>query len=179
MNELVLAAAGCRLRPYRRADVGALRAQADDPLVTRWMTATFPSPYTQADAQAWVDFATAQDPPQHFVIEVDGELAGAAGLEPLRGEYRGSAVFGYWLGRGYWGRGIATDAARALARFALRARGLRRLQARVFAANTASARVLEKAGFRCEGRLRESLVLRDGGVCDGLVYGRLASDPEP
>ncbi len=179
MPEIVLPGVLCRLRPYRSDDVEPLLAVADDPLVTRWMTATFPNPYTRADAQAWVAFAAAGDPPQHFAIEVDGALAGAVGMVPLGGEHRGSAIFGYWLGRRYWGRGIASDAARTLARHGLRAQGLRRLTATVFAPNAASARVLEKVGFQLEGRVRGGCVARDGTVHDELIYGRTADDPEP
>jgi RimJ/RimL family protein N-acetyltransferase len=167
------------LRPYRVDDSEALQALADDPLVTRWMTAAFPYPYTRADAVSWVAHASLEEPPGNFVIELDGAFAGAVGMIPQAGEHAGTAIFGYWVGRRFWGRGVATDAARALARYALRARGLRRLQASVFAPNTASARVLEKAGFTLEARLRESYTQRDGSVCDALVYARLASDPEP
>jgi [ribosomal protein S5]-alanine N-acetyltransferase len=164
----------CRLRPYRLDDVGALRTLADDPLVARWMTARFPSPYTEADARVWIEAAIVDVPPHHFAIEVDGALVGGAGIDPLRGEHSGAAVFGYWLGRPYWGRGIATDAARTLSDHALRLRGFRRLQASVFAPNRASARVLEKAGFTLEARFREALVQRDGSICDELVYARLS-----
>jgi [ribosomal protein S5]-alanine N-acetyltransferase len=167
----------CRLRPYRDDDVDALRALADDPLVARWMTAGFASPYTEEAARAWIDAAQADLPVRNFAIEVEGAFAGGAGLEPLGGERAGVAVFGYWLGRRYWGRGIATDAARTLAAYALTSGRLRRLQASVFAPNLASARVLEKAGFTCEARLRDAYVQRDGTVCDELVYARLASGP--
>lgn len=169
----------CRLRPYRRDDAAALQAVADDPAVTRWMTAGFPHPYTRADADRWIAIATSDDAPNHFVIEVGRTFAGAIGILPQSGERLGVALFGYWLGSGFWGRGIATDAARALARFALRERGLRRLESGVFVPNIASARVLEKAGFALEGRLRAGYVQRDGTVCDGLLYGRLATDPDP
>jgi ribosomal-protein-alanine N-acetyltransferase len=175
----VLAGTHCRLRAYRPDDVDALLAIADDPLVTRWMTAGFPHPYTRADALAWIEKASAEDPTDNFAIEVGGTLAGSVGIRPLHGEHAGTAMFGYWLGRGFWGRGIATDAASALARHALRTRGLRRIEASVFAANGASARVLEKAGFSLEARQRESYVGRDGTVSDALLYARLASDPEP
>lgn len=164
----------CRLRPHRLDDVDALRILADDPLVARWMTAGFPSPYTEAAARAWIAAAIADEPPHHFAIEVGGEFAGGAGIEPLHGERTGVALLGYWLGRRYWGRGIATDATRTLADYALRSRGLRRLQASVFAPNRASARVLEKAGFTLEAQMRDAFVQRDGSVCDELVYARLA-----
>jgi ribosomal-protein-alanine N-acetyltransferase len=143
------------------------------------MNALFPYPYTRADAEGWVASVTQESPPKSYVIAVDGAFAGAVGAYPQTGEHRGSAIFGYWLGRRFWGRGIATDAARTLARYALGDGGMRRLEATVFAPNAGSARVLEKAGFTFEARLRESYVARDGSVCDGLLYSRLASDPEP
>jgi [ribosomal protein S5]-alanine N-acetyltransferase len=176
---VVLAGALCRLRPYRLNDVEALRATADDPLVSRWMTATFPNPYTRTDARAWVARVVADPVPQHFVVEVGGVFAGAAGVMALQGEHRGVATFGYWLGRAFWGRGIATDAARTLARYGLGACGYRRLEAMVFAPNTVSARVLEKCGFTLEARMRDTYVQRDGAICDGLLYARLSWDPEP
>lgn len=179
MNDTVLAGAVCRLRPYRLSDVEAVRANADDPLVSRWMTAAFPSPYRLDDARAWIARALADDAPQHFAIEVDGMHAGGAGVMAMQGELRGSATFGYWLGRAFWGRGIATDAARTLARYGLGPGGFRRLEAMVFAPNVPSARVLEKCGFTLEGCLRDAYVQRDGAICDGLLYARLAWDPEP
>lgn len=179
-DETVLTGTLCTLRPYRFDDAEALRAVADDPLVARWMNAGFPSPYTRADAERWVAFTAPMTPARNFVIEADGAFAGGIGFQPLEGgESRGVALFGYWLGRAFWGRGLATDAARTLARFALRERGLRRLEASVFAPNAESARVLEKAGFTFEARMRAGYVQRDGTVCDKLMYARLASDPEP
>jgi ribosomal-protein-alanine N-acetyltransferase len=176
MSELVLAGAACRLRPYRVSDVEALRAAADDPLVARWMNATFPHPYTRTDAEAWVVVATTAAPKRHFAIEVDGAFAGGIGFQPLGGEHRGVAQFGYWVAQRLWGRGIGTEAARLLADHALREAGMRRLEAMVFAPNAASARVLGKAGFRLEARQRERCVARDGTICDALLYVRLAGD---
>ena len=86
-------------------------------------------------------------PGRYYAIEVDGIVAGGIGVEPYRGERIGAAAFGYWLGQAYWGRGIGTDAARTLSDDALANGSLRRLEARVFAPNVASARVLEKCGF--------------------------------
>ena len=175
----MLQGAICTLRRYRGDDLDALVEIANDPNVTRWMTAGFPYPYTPRDGERWLDIATLDDPPNNLVIEAGGAFAGAIGILPRSGEHHGSAIFGYWLGRRFWGRGIATDAARTMARYAFQSRGLRRLEASVFVPNAASARVLEKAGFTLEGRLRESYVNRDGTVCDALVYARLASDPDP
>jgi RimJ/RimL family protein N-acetyltransferase len=168
----------CRLRPYVAGDVAALVAIANDERVSRWLATHFPFPYDLSDAKVWVANAARERPTNNFAIEVDGALAGGVGLGPMHGEKRGVAEFGYWLGIAWWGRGVATEAARLLADHALKARGFRRLEAFVFAPNAASARVLEKCAFRFEGRTREGLVERDGAVVDGLLYARLASDPE-
>ena len=169
----MLEGAICCLRPYRAADLDALVALADDPAGDALDDRRLPNPYTRASGETWLAMVIADDPPKHFAIEVDGAFAGAIGIEPLAGERRGTAIFGYWLGPRYWGRGIATDAARTMAHHALRTRGLRRLEASVFAPNAASARVLEKAGFTLEGRLRASYTDREGKPHDALIYARL------
>jgi [ribosomal protein S5]-alanine N-acetyltransferase len=134
----------CRLRPYRIEDARELRALANDFMVARWMTRRFPHPYTQRDADRWISLATRDTGDRRFAIELNGVLAGGAGIEALDAERTGTARLGYWLGRDYWGRGIATDAVRTLSDETLRGGVLRRLEARVFAQNVASARVLEK-----------------------------------
>lgn len=163
----------CRLRPYRLTDSERLAAIADDPAVARWMTARFPHPYSIEAARAWIHCVAREAPVDNFAIEVEGALAGGAGFAPFDDERRGTAEFGYWLGRAHWGRGIATEAAGLLADHAFAERGLRRLQAWVFARNVASGRVLEKCGFYCEAVLRDALSERDGTVVDALIYARL------
>jgi [ribosomal protein S5]-alanine N-acetyltransferase len=166
----------CRLRPYRPDDAAAICAVADDFMVARWMTRAFPHPYTRRDADRWIALATSDTRARYYAIEVGGVLAGGIGIEPRTGERSGTAIFGYWLGQAYWGRGIGTDAARTLADFAFADSRLRRLEASVFAPNTASARVLEKCGFSLEGRLRAYYLDRRGEMCDALMFARLRSE---
>lgn len=141
-------------------------------MVARWMTRAFPHPYTRADADEWVELASRHRIGRHFVIEVQGVLAGGIGFDPFAGERTGTASFGYWLGRAYWGRGIATEAARLLADYALHTSGLRRLEAKVFEQNVPSARVLQKVGFSLEGVLRGAYLDRHGTVCNALLFAR-------
>jgi [ribosomal protein S5]-alanine N-acetyltransferase len=152
-------------------------AVADDFAVARWMTRAFPHPYTRRDADRWIAIATSDTLGRYYAIDVDGIVAGGIGVEPRGGERTGTAVFGYWLGQAYWGRGIGTDAARTLSDDALRRGGLRRLEANVFAQNVASARVLEKCGFVLEGTLRAFYVDREDNICDALAFGRLRDEP--
>jgi ribosomal-protein-alanine N-acetyltransferase len=83
---------------------------------------------------------------------------------------------GYWLGVAHWGRGIATAAVQAVSGYAFGAHPeLRRLYAMPFASNPASARVLQKAGYRLEATLRENVV-KDGKVLDQWMYALLRSE---
>lgn len=90
--------------------------------------------------------------------------------------HRRTAEIGYWLAPAYWNRGIATDAVVAMVEYAMGAFDLARIEACVFEGNPASARVLEKAGFQFEGRLRQSIT-KDGRTIDSLLYSRVGEPP--
>jgi RimJ/RimL family protein N-acetyltransferase len=83
--------------------------------------------------------------------------------------HRRTAEIGYWLARPLWGRGIGTAAVRALTRHALGDLQLMRVHAGVFVWNPASVRVLEKAGYVLEGRMR-NWALKDGEHVDAWLY---------
>ena len=167
---------GFVLRPFRGDDVDGLLAVADDAQVTRWMSARFPHPYTRADAEFWIAKTTTESPTETFALEIDGRIAGAVAYEAHDGERAGVAEFGYWLAPKYWGRGIITAASRLLVKHAFDVRGLRRLEAHVFAPNVASAKVLEKCGFVKEATMRQRVTDREGNVLDTYLYARLATD---
>lgn len=147
---------------------------ADDTAVWRNLTDRFPSPYTLERAHEWIAHQQERhrekrEPPTNFAIVVDGRPVGGAGLMRKEDLARFSAEMGYWLGRRHWGRGIATDAARAITRHAFAAFDFERLEAGVLAWNPASCRVLEKTGFALESRQRRG-AFKDGRFVDRLVY---------
>ncbi|HEV2737911.1 MAG TPA: GNAT family N-acetyltransferase [Candidatus Elarobacter sp.] len=166
----ILHGSRCTLRPWRLDDAAALPEVASDPDVVRYMNHRFPSPYTRADADAWIRLKLDEPDVLHWAIEVDGALAGGIGLTPGVLEHAGSVMIGYWLGKRFWGRGLASDALRTLTAHALAALRPRRLWANVMAANAASARVLEKAGYVREAVLARSLVDRHGTAHDELIF---------
>jgi RimJ/RimL family protein N-acetyltransferase len=170
-----IAADACVLRPFRPGDEDDVQRQADNPAVARNLRDSFPSPYTRADAEAWVGLASKHAPPTGLAITVDGVVVGGIGLELREDVDRVSAEVGYWLGEGFWGRGLATAALRAFAPWALETHGLQRLEALVFAANPASARVLEKAGWAREGLLRKRMI-KHGVVMDAALYALVRED---
>ena len=161
-----------RIRDWRLDDVDALLRHADNRRVWRNLKDRFPHPYTRMDAERWLTDVSARWPRTHFAIEVDGEAAGAIGLEPQADVFRQSAEIGFWLGEAHWGRGIATEAVQAVTELAFNGLGLCRVFAGVFEWNPASMRVLEKAGYACEGRLRRS-VTKDGRTIDQVLYARV------
>lgn len=132
----------------------------------------FPHPYTTADARRWLDSVVGMKPESNFAIAVGGEAVGGIGFTVQPDVARRSAEIGYWLGEEFWGRGIATEALIAVTDYAFSNYDVCRLYAHVFDWNAASARVLEKAGYVFEGRLRKS-VTKDGHTIDQLMYAMI------
>jgi ribosomal-protein-alanine N-acetyltransferase len=79
---------------------------------------------------------------------------------------------GYWLGEPFWGKGIMSEAVAKFADYGFEQFGLVRIYAEPYAHNAASCRVLEKAGFALEGRLRSN-VIKDGQVIDQCMYAKV------
>jgi RimJ/RimL family protein N-acetyltransferase len=168
---MILRLATCTLRPWRAGDEVTLVPHANDRRVWRNLRDRFPHPYTANDAVQWVRMASLLTDSQ-FAIEVEGAAVGGIGFEQLDDVYRVGAELGYWLGAELWGRGIMTEAVRAVAAHAFAAAEIDRLQAGVFSWNAASMRVLEKAGFVREGTYRRA-VLKDGAIGDLVMFVRL------
>ncbi|AYA38036.1 N-acetyltransferase [Hymenobacter oligotrophus] len=167
---LPLPVAGARLRPFGAADAPALARHANDRGIRLNLRDRFPHPYSLADAEWYVRFVQAEGAADiHLCIEVDGAAAGSISVLFKDDINRREAEIGYWLGRPYWGRGIASAATKVLSDYALANFDICRLYASVFEYNPASGRVLEKAGFTLEARLRKSIT-KDGRTVDGLLY---------
>ncbi len=159
----------CVIRPWKEGDEPSLVRHADNYEVWRHLRDRFPHPYTKEDAEQWIAFAQWQDPQTVFAIEVDGDTVGGIALELGNDVERCSAEIGYWLGEPAWGRGITTAALRAVTRYAFDTFPLTRVYAVPFTTNTASMRVLEKAGYTLEGIMRRS-ALKEGVVHDQALY---------
>jgi ribosomal-protein-alanine N-acetyltransferase len=159
----------CIVREWSPTDAASLVRHANNRNVWLNLSHVFPHPYTEADADAWLSFQTKLPEPTGWAIDVAGEAVGGVGITPRDGIFQKSAEFGYWLGEAFWGRGIMTAAARAVAPWALEHFRLVRLESWVFARNIASMRVLEKCGFVREGLLRRSAV-KDGQILDRVAY---------
>lgn len=152
MPGAALLARNLRLRPLAAADAEALSDLGDDPAIARWM-ADLPSPFPPEAARALIAraaSAAAETCAFGFGIERirDGRLIGWI---ELRRDEAGAGEITLWLGRGFWGKGLATEALRRLARFAFQGLRLGEVRARVLPANAASARIFAKMGFAERG----------------------------
>lgn len=159
----------CTLRYWRRGDEDSLVRHADNYQIWRNLRDRFPHPYTPQDAREWIDHTLAEDPPLNLAIAVKAEAVGGIGIIPGNDIHRRSAEIGYWLGEEFWGRGIATEAVKAASQWAFEHYDLCRLWAGVFEHNTTSARVLAKAGYKFEARLR-CAVIKESRTLDELIY---------
>jgi RimJ/RimL family protein N-acetyltransferase len=165
------------LRPFTAADADAVQALLRDREVAS-TTAMIPHPYPDGAAATWI----ATHEPRHRAREAavlamtlrdEGEVIGAIELRVEAPHRRGE--LGYWLGRAYWGRGLATEAADALLRWGVRELGLHRVHAAHMTRNPASGAVLRKIGMRHEGTLRGH-VPKWGVMEDLEIWGVLDSE---
>jgi len=155
---LILEGRRCHVRPWLTSDTDSLVEHANNINVARHLRDRFPHPYTKKDAKDFLRHACDESDPSNLAIEVDGAAVGAIGYVPGRDVERFSAEIGYWLGEAFWGRGITTEAVALITGHAFSRLNFLRLFALPFADNVASIRVLEKAGYTCEGVLRSSSV---------------------
>ena len=131
-----------------------------------------PFPYTVQNAIEFINLCENEQQPVTFAIEFKGELAGCIGLVLQADVYRLGAEIGYWIGEPYWGLGIATTAVELLTEYGFNQLGLGRIHSGVFDFNTASRRVLEKAGFKLEGIFEKSII-KNGRILDEYRYAKL------
>ena len=139
------------IRAFQPTDLEALHAIYGDPEVTRWTPAYPTIDHTRRALEKHVSNAEAGALALWAVIErASGELIGEAGFAAIYG-IASEVELGYTFGRRWWGRGYATEAARACLDEALGSLGRTRVIAMVRPENTASIRVVEKLGMVREG----------------------------
>jgi len=166
------------LREFVAADWPAVLAYQRDP---RYLQFYHWTDRTPADVQRLVQMFVDQQherPRRKFqlaiVLRDTQRLIGNCGIRKAFAEAL-EADIGYEITPDYWGQGYATEAARAIVHFGFTELKLHRITAWCVADNVASARVLEKAGLKLEGRLREKEYFKDRWW-DTLLYAILESE---
>ena len=167
-----LALERCTIREWRPDDAASLAKHANNRRVWLGLRDLFPHPYTIDDANEFLRHATTAQPVTNFCIDIDGFAVGGIGIRIGQDVHRYVAELGFWLGEEFWGHGITTEVVPAFVGYRVEKFPLHRVYAEPYANNAASARVLEKAGFVLEGRLRKNAV-KDGQVLDSLLYAKI------
>lgn len=143
------------IRRYTMNDAPALVKYFGHPAVIRGVRG-HPWDYRQSDAKKFLRsrlrYYTAQSKQPGYAIAIHGRFAGGVGVnvDGHKGE------IGYWLARPFWGQGLMSAVVKEWTKYVFKKHKLQRVEAKVFPFNRASARVLQKNGFRFEGRLVKS-----------------------
>ncbi len=165
------------LRPLRMADAKDLFAYAQDPQVSRhvlWHAHTSISHSRQFIREVRRQYRSGF--PSSFAIEWKAEkkMIGTIGYMWINPDFH-SCEIGYSLSRAYWNRGIMTEALKEVIRYTFETMRINRIEAMYEVDNPASGRVMEKAGMRYEGTLKQR-VRNKGHYSDVRMYAILAEE---
>ena len=162
------------LRPFLLSDAAIVQHLAGNRDVAD-TTLSIPHPYADGMAESWIATHqgawTRHEESTLAITEQDAGLVGAITLRIQLPQRR--AELGYWIGAPFWGRGYATEAAKAMIAFGFGKLSLQRIFAHHMVRNPASGRVMAKAGMAHEGTLRRHFY-RWGVAEDIAVWGILA-----
>lgn len=165
------------LRNWQEKDIRSLTRNANNKKIWDNLRDEFPFPYTEMAAKEWIKIANQNNPLTSFAIVYKGSAVGGIGIVLQTDVFRKNAEIGYWLGEDYWNKGIMTKTLKAITDYAFSTFDIVRIFAHVFESNVSSARVLEKAGFTLEARLKKSII-KNNKIQDCLIYSLLKQNQQ-
>lgn len=167
----------CKIRKWELTDAKDLAAALSNEKVQNNLRDGLPYPYTEQDGVEFISamLSANEEETFAFAITVDDRVVGSIGVFRQGNIHRQTAELGYYIAEEYWGKGIMTDAVRHICAYIFDKSDIIRIYAEPFAYNTASCRVLEKAGFQYEGTLRSNAV-KKGRVIDMKMYSLLKNE---
>lgn len=159
-----------KLRPIERTDKLSLAKHANNKKISDNLRDRFPHPYTEEDAEWFINFVLSDnDLVKVFVIEINEEASGVISVFPDEDIYRLNAEIGYWLGEEHWGKGIMTAVLKAIVKYTFQNLGIKRIYATPFVTTIGSIKILEKAGFKQEATIRKGVIKSDQ-ILDYHIY---------
>lgn len=167
----------CRIRKWEMSDARDLAVALSNTKVQDNLRDGLPYPYTEQDGKDFISDMLAADENETFAFAVtaDSKVIGSIGVFRQQNIHSRTAELGYYIAEGYWGRGLMTEAVTQVCRHVFENSDIIRIYAEPFAYNAASCRVLEKAGFKYEGTLRDNAV-KNGKVIDMKMYSLLKAE---
>ncbi len=164
------AGASLILRPLREADIDPIFLACQDPTISAFTRV--PYPYDRELAEEFVrgsDISYRAHQSVVFAIEYEGAFAGTIGLHSIQLTDHCAEV-GYWIEKSHREKGIATQALKGLLDFALNIAEFRRIEAMADFDNSASQRVMERAGMVRDALLRNRVTKPNGNQIDMVLY---------
>ncbi|KPZ53829.1 GNAT family N-acetyltransferase [Pseudoalteromonas sp. P1-25] len=158
------------LRDFKQQDAPHIIKTLNDEQVTRFLSSKIPFPYTQADADWWINQGAKNGIIKAIIV--NEQFAGCIGITPGEFEYSRSGEIGYWLNNHFWGQGIITHAITQICDEAFKNSNLNRIFGAVFAGNTGSIKALTKCGFEAEAILKQA-IYKDGVFYDSHIFSKL------
>ena len=167
----------CRIRKWELSDAKDLAAALSNKKVQDNLRDGLPYPYTEQDGKDFIFAMLSADGNETFAfaITVNNIVIGSISIFRQGNIHRQTAELGYYIAEEYWGKGIMPEAVKQICRYVFDKTDIVRIYAEPFANNTASCRVLEKAGFQYEGTLRRNAV-KNGKVIDMKMYSLLKEE---
>jgi RimJ/RimL family protein N-acetyltransferase len=150
-----------KLRALHVSDKSQLAKLANNRKIWDNLRDSFPNPYSEGDAELFINLTTEENPKQNFAIEYAGDLCGVIGLIIQNDVYRKSAEIGYWIGEAFWGKGIAATAIKLVTNYGFEDLKLIRIYAGVFEYNVASMKALENSGYKKEAVFKNAIYKND------------------
>ncbi len=160
-----------KLRDLNQQDDNLLVAYLNNKKVVQYLSSRIPQPYTLEDAAWWINTGC-KDQATVKAITFNNVFCGVIGVYHQPFEYAHSAEIGYWLAEEFWNKGITSKALQIFSQSLFDNTDIVRLYAPVFSGNTASMRVLEKAGFSFEGISAKAL-FKHGKYYDEHRFARV------
>ncbi|MFV0363033.1 MAG: GNAT family N-acetyltransferase [Suipraeoptans sp.] len=159
------------LRAWVLDDACDLSKAINNKRITDNLRDGIPSPYTQTDAVEFINsiLSAPVDSQYAWAIHDNGKAIGSIGIFRKDNIHNRTAEMGYYLAQPYWGRGFTTNAVKEACHYVFEHTDIIRIFAEPFAQNSASCRVLEKAGFQFEGTLHRNAV-KNGEIVDMKLY---------
>ena len=167
------------LRKWRLSDAADLAAALNNERILNNLRDGLPFPYTEKDAYDYIADMLAADENDTFAYAITQNDRVIGSIDAFRQDniHRKTAELGYYLAEEFWGQGIMTEAIRQICEIIFAETDILRIYAEPFAYNTGSCRALEKAGFSCEGIMKNNAV-KNGKILDMTLYS-LTRIPEP
>lgn len=159
-------------RKWCREDAESLSYHANNINIWNNVRDFFPHPYSINDANQYIDYCLRSPISTDYAITINDDAVGGIGIVPKIDIERISAEIGFWIGEELWGQGIMTDIVKCFTKFVFETTKISHLYASAFHYNIGSMRVLERAGYRFVGIMKQSAI-KNNQIVDMHYYEKI------